>query len=91
MAKKQTFYYVVVMTNGGPVFVTSVDHANKTAHWDKTEAPKELGRYMAEDLTLGLNLNCHIAFTVSSKLEIDNQPYRYNMGGFVWKYDEDKE
>ena len=31
MAKKKTYYYVLVMTNYGPVFVTKV--YRKTAEW----------------------------------------------------------
>jgi hypothetical protein len=39
MAKKQNYYYVLVMTNNGPVFVTSVNNLDKTAYWDKNEKP----------------------------------------------------
>lgn len=85
MAKKQNYYYVMVMTDHGPVFVTSVNNADKTAYWNDTEAPKELGKYYAEDLTMGLNLNGHLAFTICSKFELDNQPYYYRKGGFEWK------
>ena len=89
MAKKQNYYYTLVMTNHGPVFVTAVDRAEKTAHWNKTEKPLEMGKYWAEDLTLGLNLNFNLAFTVCSKFELDEQPYRYNSGHFEWKYDDE--
>ena len=81
--KKSTFYYVLVITGAGPVFVTSVDYSDKTAHWDKDKAPLELDKYRAEDLTLGLNLNGHLAYPVCSKWEIDGQPYRYNVGELV--------
>lgn len=84
MAKKQNFYYVMVMTDHGPVFVTSLDNASKVAHWDDTKAPLELGKYAAEDLTMGLNINGHLAFTICSKFELDNQPYYYKKGGFEW-------
>ena len=91
MAKKQNYYYVLVMTNNGPVFVTSVDNANKTAHWDATKAPQELGKYAAEDLALGLGCNGFVAYAVSTKWELDNQPYRYNIGQFVWKMEADND
>lgn len=91
MAKKQNYYYVLVMTNNGPVFVTSVDNSDKTAYWDKNEKPLEMGRYWAEDLTMGLGCNGYAAFTVYTKWELDNQPYRYNMGQFVWKMEADNE
>lgn len=84
MAKKQNFYYVLVFTNDGPVFVTSIDRASKTAHWNKNEAPLELGKYGAEDLTLGLNLNFIFAVTVVSKVELETQPYLYSKGQFEW-------
>ena len=84
MAKKENYYYVLVMGNEGPVFVTSIDRTEKTAHWDKDEAPLELIKSYAEDLTMGLTLNGHLAFTVCSKYKLDNQPYRYNIGGFEW-------
>ena len=89
MVKKQNYYYVLVMTDNGPVFVTSVDNSTKTARWDKTEAPLELGKYFAEDLTLGLGCNGYKAFTVSSKWEQDAQPYWYSRGQFVWKMEAD--
>ena len=89
MAKKQNYYYVLVMTNNGAVFVTSIDYKNKMARWDKTEKPLEMGKYRAEDLTLGLNLNFNLAFTVCSKFELDEQPYRYDVGEFMWQSKED--
>ena len=85
MAKKQNFYYVMVMTDNGPAFVTEVDRINKVAMWNKTEKPLELSKYWAEDLTLGLNLNWHLAYTICSKFELENQPYLYDKGGFTWQ------
>lgn len=88
MAKKQNWYYVLVMSDEGPVFVTSIEYATKYAHWDKTEVPKALDRTMAEDLTLGLNLNFHAAFMVCSKFELETQPYRYSDWHIEWKENE---
>ena len=84
MAKKQNYYYTLVFTNNGPVFVTSIDSTTKTAHWNKTEAPMEMSKYMAEDLTLGLNCNGTFAVTVASKIELETQPYLYSKGQFEW-------
>ena len=89
--KKQNYYYVLVMTNGGPVFVTSVDRVNKIAKWNADEKPLEMGKYWAEDLTMGLNLNWNLAYTICSKFELDTQPYMYGVGGFEWKNKEEKE
>lgn len=90
MAKKTNWYYVMVMSDGGPVFVTSVEYSPKVAHWDKTEKPLALDKYRAEDLTLGLNLNFHTAFMVCSKFELDTQPYRYDAYHIDW-VENDKE
>lgn len=91
MAKKQNWYYVLVMTDDGPVFVTGVEYSTKYAHWNKLETPKDFDKFWAEDLTLGLNLNFHAAFTVCSKFEIDRQPYRYSDWHIEWKENEKEE
>lgn len=83
-AKKTNFYYVMVFTNHGPVFVTSVDYHTKTACWDKSEKPLELGKYSAEDLCFGLNANFNTSVVVLSKVELENQIYRYDSGEFTW-------
>ena len=88
MAKKQNWYYVLVMTDDGPVFVTSIEYSTKYAHWKKDEKPMELDKSRAEDLTLGLNLNFHTAFMVCSKFELDTQPYRYSDWHIEWKENE---
>ena len=88
MAKKQNWYYVLVMTDDGPVFVTSIEYATKYAHWNKDEKPMELDKSRAEDLTLGLNLNFHTAYMVCSKFELDTQPYRYSDYHIEWKENE---
>ena len=75
--KKKNHYYVLVISNQGPIFVTSVNNANKTAMWNWEEKPKEFDKYYAEDLVLGLNLNFHQAYLVSHPVEIDTQPYNY--------------
>ena len=92
-AKKKpcNYWYVLVMTDSGPTFVTSVEYAPKVAHWNKLEKPLELGKYRAEDLALGLNLNLHTAFAVCSKFELDSQPYRYELGEFEWIDKKDKD
>ena len=87
--KKQNWYYVLVMSDDGPVFVTSVKYSPKVAHWDKTEKPLSMDKFWAEDLTLGLNLNWHTAFTVCSKFELDTQPYRYSDYHIEWKENEE--
>lgn len=77
MAKKKYFYYVLVFTNEGPVYVTDIECGSKWAHWKKEEKPMEFNATYAEDLVLGLNLNFHHAVLIKSRFEIDHQPYRY--------------
>ena len=84
MAKRKNHYYVLVMTNYGPVFVTSVDRTNRTAHWDATAAPLEFDKYWAEDLTMGLLCNGYTVFTVYSRIPQDTQAYIYDKGHFEW-------
>ena len=91
MAQKKNYYYVLVMTNSGPTFVTKVNHSNKTAEWNKLEKPLELEKFWAEDLVLGLNLNLNVAFMVCSKFQIDYQPYLYDRGQFEWVYKKEEE
>lgn len=76
MAKKY-HYYVLVFTDEGPKYVTSIDSTNKFAHWDIDKAPMELGSSYAEDLALGLNLNMNHSVVIKSAREITSQPYRY--------------
>ena len=87
---KKNHWYVLVMSDNGPVFVTSVEYSPKVAHWDKDKAPMELDKYRAEDLTLGLNLNFHTAFAVCSKFELDQQPYNYKDWQIEWKERKDE-
>ena len=89
MAKKN-HWYVLVMTNSGPVFVTEIDNATKYATWNAKEAPLEMSSSKAEDLAIGLTWNIISAFVVKSPFEIDRQPYMYSLGEFEWKWDKDK-
>jgi hypothetical protein len=77
MATKKNFHYVLVFTEEGPVYVTSVNNATHYAKWDKNEIPKAFPKYYAEDLVLGLNLNFHNAVLVTSKFELSH-PYSYS-------------
>ena len=78
MAKKN-HYYVLVFTNAGAVYVTSIDSTNKYARWDKDKAPMEFSKSYAEDLVMGLNLNFNSSVLVVSPFEIGHQPYNYEM------------
>lgn len=91
MSKKKLHYYVLVITDAGPKFVTDVNYADKTAEWDYNEKPLELDKSWAEDLAMGLNLNFHVSFVVAQPWEIDSHPYRYSDWKIEWKEREEKE
>ena len=79
MANKKNFYYVLVMTSTGPVFVTNILSGHR-AKWEKDKVPMEFGtKSYAEDVTFGLNLNFHTAFMVVQPFEISSQPYLYKI------------
>ena len=42
MAKAQNHFYILVFTEDGPIYVTSLDYANRNAHWEKLEKPLEI-------------------------------------------------
>ena len=86
MAKKQNYWYVLVMTDDGPVFVTGIPQRN-WANYNKDEKPMEfVSKETARDVALGLNLNMQLAYAVCQPFEIVNQPYRYDDGHFEWAH-----
>ena len=80
---KKNYYYVLVFTDEGPVYVTSTNNATQSARWEKDKDPIALSKSYAEDIVLGLNLNYFHAVLVSSKYEL-YQPYYY--AGFDCKF-----
>lgn len=78
MANK-TFYYVLVFTDTGATYVTSVDNATKTARWNKEEKPLKFSKTYAQDLAFGLTLNGNYSVVTLSPFEVETQPYNYNM------------
>lgn len=85
MAKKKNYWYVMVMSDGGPVFVTKINYGDRTAEWNKLEKPLEMDKDRAQDLALGLNLNFHTAYAVCQPFELVTQPYRYEEWEIEWK------
>lgn len=88
--KKKYHYYVLVFTETGPVYVTSIESGEKWAHWDKDENPKEFSDIYATELALGLSANMHSAVAVKSSYEITHQPYNYDMYDISWTKKEGK-
>lgn len=85
MAKKKNHWYVLVMSDFGPIFVTNISYGDRTAEWSRLEKPLEMDKSRAEDLVVGLNLNFHLAFTVVMPFELDRQPYNYENWEIEWK------
>ena len=83
--KKKVHYYVLVMTEKGPKFVTKINYGDRTAEWDYKEKPLEIEKVWAEDLARGLTWNGHTAFVVAQPWEIDYNPYRYDSYEIKWK------
>ena len=88
--KKKIHYYILVITDAGPKFVTKINWSDKTAEWNYKEKPLEVEKTWAEDLVLGLNLNMHVAYLVAQPWEIESQPYRYSDWEIEWKEREEE-
>lgn len=76
MAKK-SYYYVLVFTDNGPVYVTAVNNFERVSYWNKEEKPMSMSQSFAEDIAMGLNLNYHSCVVVKSPHEISGHPYNY--------------
>lgn len=68
MTKSKTIYAVVVR-NGNDKwrFVTSIDDDAKIARWEKGKPALIMGKYEAENLVMGLNLNFFVAYVIQTK------------------------
>lgn len=85
--KKKNYWYVLVMTDEGPRFVTGTgDH--HTAYWNVDDKPMEMSEVWAKDIAKGLLLNWFNAFAVCSPIEIDQHPYNYKKYHIEWKENE---
>ncbi len=91
MAKKRNYWYVLVLTEEGPVLVTDVNHSTKWASWDRNEKPKELSEFTAKDLAMGLMCNGTTAFAITNFYELESQMYFYKRGHFEWQWDKEEE
>ena len=81
---KQYYYYILVFTNDGPIFVTNVEYSPKQAMWNKEQKPLEMSKEAARDVSLGLLLNFYQAYVIESPIEITSQIYLYKEGHFEW-------
>ena len=82
--KEEMHYYVLVISEEGPKFVTKVNYSNKTAEWNWEEKPLELSKDSAKDLAFGLSVNMNVAYVVSQAWEITSHPYNYYAWNIKW-------
>lgn len=78
MARKKYYYYVLVFTNGGPKYVTSMSNADRTAYWYEGDKPKPMSKEDAEFLAVALTWNGNSSVMVTSTYEIESHPYNYS-------------
>ena len=83
---KKNYWYILVLTETGPAFVTGME--GSMAYWEKDKVPVEYGRQIAEETAWALRLNGHVAYAVSITHELGSQPYLYDMGEFKWIWNE---
>lgn len=87
MARNKFYYYVLVMTGEGPVFVTGIDIRTNMAYWDKMKEPYCFGttanaRDEAQRLVAGLNWNGNPSYVIQKVTEQTYQPFMYENGHF---------
>ena len=87
MAEKKNYWYIMVLQDYGPVFVTGFPERN-TAEWDRYKKPIHMSATYAKDVAWALRLNGYQAYAVCHTYEIGGQPYRYDMGKFKWEWKE---
>lgn len=85
MAKKKEYWYVLVMTRNGAVFVTETNNWERTAKWEKDKKPMLFTKDDAQYLAMGLTLNGHLSYPIGQTYENDRQPYNYEYGSFYWR------
>ena len=88
--KKKEYWYVLVMSNNGAVFVTETNNWERTARWDKDKKPMAFTKSDAQFLSMALTMNGHLAYAVGDTWEHDTQPYRYEVGSFYWRKKKEK-
>ena len=88
MASKKYHYYVLVMTDEGPKYVTDI-LPHHVAEWNVKDKPLEMSASYAEDVYTGLCLNFFTAVLVKSRFEIEHHPYNYEKYEIQWNKKEE--
>lgn len=87
---RKKHYYVLVLTDEGPVFMTQINRDNKTVEYKQNQPPLEVTKIVAEDIAMGLRANLICAFAVTSTVSMLKQLFKYEKGHFEWINDADK-
>lgn len=69
----KNYYYVQVIADNKPKFITSIDHTTKCAKWEKDRPFKQFNTLArAKDIANGLCYNGYYAYVVTSIIPLDN-------------------
>ena len=88
MAERKNYWYIIVLQNYGPVFVTGIPERT-TAEWDRLKKPMKFTATYAKEVAWALRLNGYTAYAVCNTYELGNQPYIYDIGEFKWEWSEE--
>lgn len=84
---KDEYWYILMIEGGDPVFVTSTRYLVQ-AWFEPDKAPKDFGtRLWAEEVADRLERNNHIAFVVSARRPIKEQPSDVFRDPIEWSLD----
>ena len=84
MAATKEIWYVLVLSDTGPKFLTDVGNSEHYAKWEATGKPVSLGKPSAKDVAFGLSMNGFNAYPICVPYEITRQIYDYKNGEFRW-------
>ncbi len=73
---EKKYYYVLVFTNSGPKYVTSLGE-HKTCYWNEKEKPLSMSKCYAENVCFGLCMNSYSSCVAQLPYELESQPYNY--------------
>lgn len=77
MANKKNYYYVLVFSDEGAIYVTRTISETNYAVWDKDEKPLAFSRQYARDICTGLLWSGFTAVVAETPYELDGHPYDY--------------
>lgn len=85
MSRAKDNWYVIVMTQVGPKFVTHVNWRDNIAEWNGEARPYRFdNKADAQEIARGLTFNVSPAYAICQAWEITEQPFQYGAGKFMW-------